>query len=344
MAIKVVQWGTGTAGLRALRAILNNPALELVGLYVARAERAGRDAGSFVDMPDTGVITTNSLDELLAIEADCLVYMGSFARGGFDDILPFLKAGRNIVTPTLFELLTPQDAPAEILELVSSACEEGNSSFFSTGASPGFCTDFFPTSMLGIVDEIREIRVQEIADYSVYPVVEVAHSWGFGAQPGDPIPLLQGDGVEKNWHSIPRDIARRIGVEIDEIRIVHDVAIAKRDVPAAFYTIPKGTVCGLRFEVQGLVNGKPLVILEHVNYCDYDSMPDHWPRPNAGNCGLAYRTVVKGRPNLEAEIVLDYAVAAVRAVNAIPAIVAAPPGVVAGSDVPPLNSGNVKLD
>ncbi len=49
MTIKVVQWGTGTAGLRSLNCILHNPALELVGLYVARPERAGRDAGTFVD-------------------------------------------------------------------------------------------------------------------------------------------------------------------------------------------------------------------------------------------------------------------------------------------------------
>jgi len=342
MAIKVVQWGTGTAGLRALRCILTNPALELVGLYVARPERAGRDAGSFVDMPDTGIVSTNRIDELLAIDADCLSYMGSFASGGVHDVLPFLRAGRNVVTATLFTLLTPQFAPSEDYEPVMAACLEGNSSFFSTGASPGYCTDYFPMAMLGIVDEIREIRVQEIADYSSYPVVEVARSWGFGAQPGDAIPLFQGDEITRSWQSIPNDIARRVGVEIDEIRVVTDSGVATHDVPAAFYTIPAGTIANIRFQVQGIVKDKPFVILEHVNYCDLDSMPDDWPRPNA-DCNLAYRTVVAGRPNLTAEIALDYPVAAVRMVNAIPAIVAAPSGIVAGSDVPPLNSGNVML-
>ena len=113
-------------------------------------------------------------------------------------------------------------------------------------------------------------------------------------------------------------------------------------MPAAFYTIPAGTIANIRFQVQGLVKGQPFVVLEHVNYCDFASMPAHWPRAN-GSGDLAYRTVITGRPNLTAEIMLDYPVAAVRTVNAIPAIVAAAPGVVAGSDVPPLNSGNVKL-
>ena len=342
MAIRVVQWGTGTAGLRSLRCILGNPALELVGLHVARPERAGRDAGSFVDLPDTGVVATNRVDELLAIPADCLCYMGSYATGGIDDVLPFLRAGRNVVTPTLFTLLTPEFAPPGDRDAVLAACREGSSSFFSTGASPGYCTDYFPMAMLGVVDEIREIRVQEIADYGSYPVVEVARSWGFGARSGDPIPLFAGDEIERSWASIPRDIARRVGVEVEEIRVVTESGVAGRDVPTAFYEIPAGTVANIRFQVQGLVQGRPFVVLEHVNYCDFDAMPADWPRPD-GTGALVYRTVITGRPNLTAEISSDYPLAAVRTVNAIPAIVAAPPGIVAGADVPPLNSGNVVL-
>jgi hypothetical protein len=341
MAIKVVQWGTGTAGLRSLKAIINNPALELVGLYVARPERAGRDAGAFVDEPATGVLASNDLAQILALDADCLCYMGSYARGGVDDILPFLRAGRNVVTPSLGALLTPQFAPRPLFDTVMAACLEGGSSFFATGASPGYCTDFFPMAMLGIVDEIREIIVQEIADYCSYPVVEVARNWGFGATPGDPIPLFQGDQILRSWESIPRDIARRLGVELDEVRVVTDAGPAARDVAAAFYTIPAGTIANIRFRVQGLVKGKPFVTLEHVNYCDFDAMPADWPRPN-GKGDLHYRTEVRGRPTLSAEISLDYPVAAVRAVNAIPAIVAAAPGIVAGADVPALPSGNVR--
>ncbi len=340
--VKVLQWGTGTAGVRSLRCILTNPALELAGLYVARPERAGRDAGSFVDLPDTGVLATNDVEALLATDADCLVYMGSYAHGSLDDVLPFLRAGRNVVTATLFTLLTSEFAPADHRDAVTAACLEGGTSFFSTGASPGYCTDSFPMAMLGIVDEIREIRVQEIADYSSYPVVEVARSWGFGGEPGAPIPLFEGDEIQRSWQSIPLDIARRLGVELDEIRVVTEAGLAERDVPAAFFTIPAGTVANIRFQVQGIARGRPFVVLEHVNYCDLDAMPPDWPRPNAATA-LAYRTVVTGRPNLTAEISLDYPVAAVRTVNAIPAVVAAPPGIVAGADVPPLPSGNVVL-
>lgn len=331
MAIRVVHWGTGTAGTRALRCILNNPALELVGLYVARPERAARDAGSFVDLPDCGIKATNDLAELLAIEADCLCYMGGIAKGGVDDFLPFLRAGRSVVTAFFF--------PDEALGPVREACLAGNSSFFIGGSSPGFATDFFPMAVLGIVSEIKSIRTQELADYSVYPVAPMARLWGFGAEPGTKIPIA--DTLESVWQEMPRALARRLGVEIEEMRGVVDTSLASRDIDAAFYTIRKGTVANVRFQVQGLVKGEPFVTLEHVNYCELETIPEDWPRPGVLQTGLAYRTVVEGWPNITAEIALDFPIAAMRVANAIPAIVQAPAGVVEGFDVPPLNGGKI---
>ncbi len=340
MTIKVVQWGTGTAGLRALRCVLGNPSLELVGLHVARPERAGRDAGSFVDLPDTGVTAVNAPDRLLELGADCCVYMGSFATGGAHEVIPFLEAGISVVTPTLQTLLTPQFAPQDDFEPVEAACRKGRSSFLSTGASPGFCTDVLPLTMLGIVDEIRQVRIQEIADYSQYPVAAVARAWGFGNLPGEPVPLFEGTQITDSWESIPRDIARRLGIEIEEIRVKTDCGLAGRDIEAAFGAVPKGRVANIRFEVEGLVHGHPLVVLEHVNWCDFDALPEGWPRGNA-RAELLYRVEVTGRPNLSAEVTLDYPIAAMRVVNAIPAVVAAPPGILAGADVLPFASNNV---
>jgi len=343
MTIKVAQWGTGTAGLRALLAVLENPSLELTGLHVARKERAGRDAGSFVGLPETGVTAANDPSQLLDCGAQCLVYMGSYAKGGLHDVIPFLEAGINVVTPSLQTLLVPQFAPASDLEAVEAACHKGGSSFFSTGASPGFSTDVLPMTMLGIVDQIRQVRVQEIADYSQYPVEAVARTWGFGNAPKEPIPLFEGTQITDSWQSIPRDIGRRIGVEIEEIRVRTEYGLADRDVEAAFGTVPKGRIANIRFEVEGLVEGHPLVVLEHINWCDFDALPRHWPRGNA-RAELLYRVEVTGRPNLTTEVTLDYPIAAMRVVNSIPAVVAARPGVLAGADVAALGSGNVVLE
>lgn len=120
--------------------------------------------------------------------------------------------------------------------------------------------------------------------------------------------------------------ARRLGVEIEEIRVVTDSGVANKLIDAAFYPIEAGQVANIRFEVQGLVGGEPFVILEHINCCDFDAMPDGWPRGDA-RADLLYRVEVEGRPNLTTEVAIDYPIAAVRTVNAIPAVVAAKAGI-----------------
>ena len=71
MPLKVVQWGVGNVGKEALAAVLANPELELVGLWRHSAEGAGTDAGELLGIEPTGVKATRSLDEILALDADC---------------------------------------------------------------------------------------------------------------------------------------------------------------------------------------------------------------------------------------------------------------------------------
>src|SRR5262245_52505907 len=135
MAIRVLHWGTGPTGCAALHGILGRPDLELAGLYVARPERAGRDAGDFVGLPDTGIVATNDLDTFRAIDADVLSYFGPMTAS-VDDVVPFLRDGVDVVTATYASLILPAYAPKEMLDPVQSACLEGESAFFATGVEP----------------------------------------------------------------------------------------------------------------------------------------------------------------------------------------------------------------
>src|SRR5262245_47181979 len=119
MSIRVLHWGTGPTGCAALRGILGHPELELVGLYVARPERAGRDAGSFVDLPDTGIVATNDLEEFGEIDADALSYFAALTAS-VDDVLPFLRHGIDVVTATYSWLILPDFAPREMVEPVEA--------------------------------------------------------------------------------------------------------------------------------------------------------------------------------------------------------------------------------
>ena len=76
---RVVQWATGNIGLRSLRAVIDHPDLDLVGLYVYSEDKAGRDAGELCGTDPTGVLATRDIGDILALEPDCVLYMGDRA-------------------------------------------------------------------------------------------------------------------------------------------------------------------------------------------------------------------------------------------------------------------------
>src|SRR6185503_4366463 len=71
---RVIQWSTGNVGRHAVRLIAHHPELELVGLWVHSADKAGKDAGELVGIEHLGVTATNDVDALLALDADCVCY------------------------------------------------------------------------------------------------------------------------------------------------------------------------------------------------------------------------------------------------------------------------------
>jgi hypothetical protein len=75
MTRRIIQFSTGNVGVHALRTIIERPDLELVGLHAANPDKIGRDAAELCGLAEpTGVIATDDVDALLALEADCVVY------------------------------------------------------------------------------------------------------------------------------------------------------------------------------------------------------------------------------------------------------------------------------
>jgi hypothetical protein len=163
---------------------------------------------------------------------------------------------------------------------------------------------------------------------------------GFG-KPMDHVPMLLQDGVlTMAWGSVVEQIAAGLGVELDEVEEFYERLPATETFDIDSGTVEKGTVAGLRFEVRGKSGGKEVVVLEHVTRVHDDIGPD-WPQPAGVGC---YRVEIKGEPNYTVDMQLlgtdgDHNTAglkatAMRLVNAVPAVVAAEPGLVTALDLP----------
>jgi len=347
MPIRVAQIGTGNVGAHALKALITNPAYELTAVWVSSASKAGKDAGELIGLDvKTGVKATNDLDEVLATKPDCAVYTAmadNRLMEALEDYRRILSAGVNVVGSGPVFLQWPwQVIPDEMLGPIEEAAREGKSSLFVNGIDPGFANDLIPLALMGTCQSIEQVRCMEIINYDTYDSATVMFDvMGFG-KPMDEIPMLLQPGVLSiGWGSVIRQLAAGLGVELDGLEEIYVREPAPEAFDIASGHIAKGTAAALRFEVMGMVKGAPVVVLEHVTRLRDDLCPD-WPQPaqEGGN----YRIEITGEPCYALDLCLSspngdhnhagVLATAMRVVNAIPAVIAAGPGICTTIDLP----------
>jgi len=347
MAIRVALIGTGNCGSLALKQLVEDARFDLTGVSVSTDAKVGRDAGELAGLDaTTGVAATNDLDAIIAAKPDCVVYcaMGDTRLpDAMADVRKILAAGIDVVGSGLGVLQYPwQVIPDKYIQRIEDAAREGNSTVFMTGVDPGFATDLLPFALAGTCQRIEQIRTMEIADYATYDGATVMFDvMGFGNEIGD-LPLLYQPGILSiAWGTAIRQLASGLGIEVDAIKDSVEQEPAPEDFDVAVGTIKKGTVAAVRFQIEGMVEGKPVIVVEHVTRLRPDLRPD-WAQP--AQPGGSYRVEITGEPSYVMDICPtsrngdhNYAAilaAAGRIVNAIPDVVAAAPGIRTTLDMP----------
>jgi 4-hydroxy-tetrahydrodipicolinate reductase len=344
VAYRVIQWSTGNVGRHAVRLIARHPELELVGLWVHSADKAGRDAGELAGIEPLGVTATNDVDALLASDADCVCYTATAdlrPTEAIADMARILASGKNVVSSSVVPLVFPPHVEPTMRQPLEDACTAAGVSCFTSGIDPGWANDLLPLVLTGQCEYIDHVRVMEIVNYATYAQPTVLFdTMGFG-KPLDSTPLLLIPGVLSfAWGGVLKVIAAGLGAELDELREEHERRPAEHDLDLGFGVVEAGTTAALRFEVQGLIGGEPKVVIEHVTRLD-DALAPDWPQP-VGHSG--YRVLVTGNPSYTCDIQMmgddgDHNTGglvgtAARIVNAIPAVCDARPGLLSVLDLP----------
>jgi hypothetical protein len=347
-SLTTVVWGTGNVGRAAIRAVDAHPGLELAAVLVHSAGKVGRDAGDLADAGrPLGVAATDDVGAVLASRPDAVVYAASGDIRPDDalaDIVGALAVGANVVTPAIYGLYDPRSAPPELRGPVDEAIVVGGGRLFVSGIDPGWGNDLLPVLVSGLSSTVESIRCQEIFDYATYDQPDsVRFLVGMG-QPMEDEPPMVAPGVPTMvWGGQVRLIARALGVELDEVReVVERRALDTTVVAGDMGEFEAGTQGGLRFEVQGIVDGQAVIVVEHVTRIHASCAPD-WPVAPDGGAG-AHRVIVEGRPRIEVTVEATdeggnraaggNATAVGRLVNAIPWLAAQAPGVYDALDVP----------
>ncbi|WP_063046225.1 NAD(P)H-dependent amine dehydrogenase family protein [Nocardia pseudovaccinii] len=347
MAIRVVHIGTGNVGRLALGGLISNPQYELVGVCVSSKDKVGKDAGELAGLDvTTGIQATDSLADVLALNPECAVYcaMGDTRLiESLEECRTILAAGVNVVGSAPGLLQYPwQVLPDKYFAPIEEAALATDTSVFITGIDPGFANDLIPLAFAGTCQDIEQVRCSEIADYATYDGATVMFDvMGFG-KPFEEVPMLLQPGVlGMAWGTTIRQLAAGLGVTVDEITDSYEREPAPESFDIAAGHIAKGSVAAIRFEIRGLVRGRPVVVVEHTTRLREDLRPD-WPQP--AQPGGSYRVEIVGEPSYTVDICptsrrgdhnhAAIVAAAGRIVNAIPAIVAAPAGIRTALDLP----------
>jgi 2,4-diaminopentanoate dehydrogenase len=344
MTYRVIQWSTGNVGRHAVRLVARHPELELVGLWVHSPDKAGTDAGELVGIEPLGVAASNDEAALLALDADCVVYTATAdlrPAEAIADMARIAASGKNIVSSSVVPLVFPEHVDPQMRAPLERACLDAGVSCFTSGIDPGWANDLLPLVLTGTGEYVTALRVMEIVNYATYAQPTVLFdTMGFG-QPLDATPLLLVPGVLSfAWGGTVKALAAGLGVELEDLREVHERRPATEKIDLGFGVVEQGTTAALRFEVQGVVGGEPRIVLEHVTRLD-DALAPEWPQP-AGHSG--YRVVVTGNPSYTCDVQMmgddgDHNTAGLvgtagRIVNAIPAVCAAEPGLLSALDLP----------
>ena len=338
MAIRVVQWTAGRVARASVRAVLAHPQLELAGCYVWSADKAGKDVGELVDLPPLGVRATNDFNEVMSLRPDVVLYMPLLWN--VDDMVRLLEAGMNVISTANF--ITGRSYGDADMKRLHDAAVAGDVSLYGTGIDPGHASAVALT-VAAASREVRSITIRECSDVSSYESKDTWESLGFGSPPDAPGIADTAKARQLVFQDAVEMMASALNVKLEEVRYAPEFGLATKEIDLGWVRLPKGSVCGLRGRWQGIVAAEPLIEIE-LTWRLGNAMDPDWPIVEG------YVIEVNGIPSLRVRLELDHSTdadandygsdTANPAVNAIPAVVAARPGLVTVADLPLITAGS----
>ncbi len=331
MTYRIIQWMTGDVGQVGVRHFADSPVFDLVGVLVHSKDKVGKDAGEIAGIEPIGVIATDDIESIVAMDADCVFYTPIIMDT--DTVCRLLRSGKNVVTTSGFFYPTADFAADG--DKIRTACEDGGTTFHAGGIHPGYAGDILPLTLARVMSRIDRIVLYEVVNVLQDAPLDHIDWMGFGKDRDKFLsePTILELGVPFFAQSMYM-IADGLGVTIDEVTAAEvKAAVAVEDIPHDLGAIPRGTVAAQHHEWTAWVDGNPLIVF-HAIYLS--SGPDKIePAWDWGK--TRYRIVIEGDPPTEltlhgveqpeeATAHPGYNWTAMGAINAIPDVCDAAPG------------------
>lgn len=262
---RVIQWATGVVGSAALRGILRHPRLELAGVKVYGDAKQGRDAGELVGLPATGVRATRDVDEILALDADCVLYCPM--PWDLSEMCRLLERGLHVITPCPYWFPFVQNP--DVAAALGEACRNGGVNFHASGCNPGGIAERFPLTFSGWCNRIDRITMTECGDcrtYSSAGVMRELMNLGKTPEQARNNPLV--GMLAKSWYEPIDMIAAGLGSQVVEYEASHEFILANQDIETAIGIVEKDTIALNHYRHVGRTREGTEIVQEQIWYLD----------------------------------------------------------------------------
>lgn len=332
---RIVQWATGAMGRAVLRAVIDDPTTELVGLYVYDEAKVGLDAGAVARRPDTGVHATNDVEQILALDADVVVHAARLGPYGShdDDLVALLASGKNVISINGYSFPDHWSGPR--VERLREACRTGSSTLVAAGLNPGFIGEQLATTASGLCLRVDHVEIVESVDNSlVQQPAYLFDALGFGSDPDridpndpdwGPVGALNGMFTE-----VVAAVAHRLDLRLDAIVSDHRVHHVDHDVEVSAGRVPAGTVTHTNWRWNGVVDDTTRITLSIHWHLDPTHLPRQpmplWQVGITGHPGVRITMDLEKHPDDPTRMTAEQYGLAASVLHTVPALVAAEPG------------------
>ena len=323
--IKVLHFGLGPIGAAIVKQIAARQGFKIVGAIDIDPAKVGRDLGDVVGLPKRiGVkISGDAAKALKAAKPDVVVLCtSSSVKKVLPQIETILKAKAAIVTTTE-ELSYPGYTHIRQARQIHTMAKKAKVGVLGTGVNPGFAMDALPIALTAVCERVERISVNRVQDARIRRL-PFQQKIGAGLTT-EQFQKKVDDGSVRHvglTESIAM-IADSLGWTLDRITDDIQPKLATVTISSEFLAVDPGYVCGIIQDGVGFRKGEPVIKLHMEAYLGspetYDSVE------------------IEGSPRLSMKIAGgihgDVATASI-AVNMIPKVLHAPPGLHTMRDLP----------
>ena len=331
-AYRVIQYGIGAIGAEVTRVLASRPDVQVVAAIDSATDKAGHDLGRLAGLGrDLGTTVTVDAKAALALPADVVVHTtGSYLEEVAPQLLAAVDAGKSVLS-TCEELSYPWERHPTLSRQIDTRASKAGVTVVGTGVNPGFIMDTLALTLSAVCQSLSRMEIRRVVDVSRRRI-QLQRKVGVGITPEE---FEKRKATGRFGHvglmESARLVAHALAWPVDDWQEVLKPVLCESPRQAGEIRLDSGQVAGIHQVISARCSGREVLRLEL--------------EMSAGAARPRDEVLIEGQPPvhmvIEGGVQGDLATAAIVA-NAIPAVVAARPGLLTVADLPLLYARRVE--